>query len=180
MLIQLLANHPQAIGPIVRNTPIWVWALLAGLLALGLSQLRDRNASLVRVTSMPIGMTVFSAWGTLSAFGASPLLPQVMTAWIGAAAVVAALLGLLPSPARYDAARRSYALPGSVVPLLLIAGIFLLKYGVGVELAMAPQLATDGQYALVVAGLYGAFSGVFLGRATGLWRLALRAPLAAA
>ena len=63
---------------------------------------------------------------------------------------------------------------GVFVPLLLIVGIFMVKYVVGVELAMAPRLAHDAQYALVVATLYGAFTGVFVGRAARLWRLALR------
>ena len=58
----------------------------------------------------------------------------------------------------------------------LIAGIFLVKYVVGVELAMAPRLMQDTQYALTVAGLYGAFTGIFVGRAARLWRLALRGP----
>jgi hypothetical protein len=79
-----------------------------------------------------------------------------------------------PQQARYDAATRTYAIAGSVVPLLLIAGIFSVKYVVGVELAMAPRLMRDPQYALTVAGLYGAFTGIFIGRAARLWRLALR------
>jgi hypothetical protein len=44
---------------------------------------------------------------------------------------------------------------------------------------MAPRLIQGMQYALVVAALYGAFTGVFVGRASRLWRLALR-PAAAA
>ena len=39
---------------------------------------------------------------------------------------------------------------------------------------MQPQLARDGQYTLVVGTLYGAFSGIFAGRAARLWRLVLR------
>ena len=58
------------------------------------------------------------------------------------------------------------------MPLLLIVGIFLVKYVVGVELTMAPGLVGDAQYALVVAGLYGLFTGIFVGRAWRLWRLA--------
>jgi hypothetical protein len=35
-----------------------------------------------------------------------------------------------------------------------------------------PTLARDGSYTLVVAAVYGMFSGIFLGRAARLWRLA--------
>jgi hypothetical protein len=176
MLIQLVTQHPEAIVPILHRTPLWVWGLLAGLLALGLSQLRARSASLVRISLLPLGMTAFSAWGTVSALGSSPLLAEALGIWTLTAMAAFALVAPGRPKAHYDAAARSYALPGSVVPLALIAGIFLVKYVVGVELAMAPQLLRDSQYTLTVAALYGCFSGIFVGRATRLWRLALRAP----
>jgi len=43
---------------------------------------------------------------------------------------------------------------------------------------MEPQLAQNSPYVLCVAGLYGAFTGVFVGRAARLWRLALRPAVA--
>ena len=39
---------------------------------------------------------------------------------------------------------------------------------------LAPNLVRDSQYTLTVAALYGAFTGVFVGRAMRLWKLALR------
>jgi hypothetical protein len=180
MLVQLVARHPEALGSIVHQTPTWVWGLLAALLALGATQLRRRSASLARVSALPVGMTVFSLWGTFAAFGSSPMLAQVIVAWAIAAGAVFALVARGRAQASYDPGSRTYALPGSVVPLLLISGIFLVKYAVGVELAMAPPLARDPQYALTVAALYGAFTGMFLGRAARLWRLALRNDAAAA
>lgn len=174
MLLQLVANHPEALVPILRNTPVWVWGLLAALLALGISQLRDRTASLARVSLLPLAMTVFSVSGTFSALGRSPYLAGAIAAWVVAAIIAFALLAPGRAAAQFDPVRRSYRLPGSAVPLLLIVGIFLVKYVVGVELAMAPRLAQDPQYALTVATLYGAFTGVFVGRASRLWRLALR------
>lgn len=182
MLLQLVVQHPEAIAPILRNTPVWVWGLLAGLLALGFSQLRDRTATLARVSLLPVAMTVFSLSGTISALGASPHRTGVVAAWILAALLAFAAVAPGRAAAQFDAVRRTYRLPGSVVPLLLIVGIFLVKYVVGVELAMAPRLVDDTQYALTVAGLYGAFTGIFVGRASRLWRLALRtgtAPAAA-
>jgi hypothetical protein len=75
---------------------------------------------------------------------------------------------------RYDPATRSFRLPGTLVPLFLILGIFLTKYGVGVELAMQPRLAADASFAFGVAAVYGLFNGLFAGRAARLLRLALR------
>lgn len=176
MLLQLITQHPEAIVQILRSTPSWVWGLLAGLLALGASQLRDRTAGLVRVSLLPLGMTLFSVSGTASALGATPHRAMAIGAWLIAAALAFALLarGRGDAAAQYDPARRLFLLPGSVVPLLLIVGIFLVKYVVGVDLAMAPQLVQEAPYVLTVAALYGTFTGIFVGRASRLWRLWLR------
>lgn len=176
MLLQMLVNQPQMLGRVIQNTPPFVWALLVGLISLGLGQARTRTASLTRITVMSIAMTALSIWGTVSAFGASPLFGYVMLAWMLAAASMLAVIAPMAPPrgAAYDAASRSFALPGSWIPMLLILGIFLTKYVVGVDLTMQPSLARDGQYTLVVGALYGTFSGVFAGRAARLWRLAYR------
>ncbi|RYF35704.1 MAG: hypothetical protein EOO25_22150, partial [Comamonadaceae bacterium] len=36
MLLQLITQQPQVVGTILKNTPVWVWGLLAGLSWLGL------------------------------------------------------------------------------------------------------------------------------------------------
>lgn len=176
MLIQLVIEHPQALGQIVKNTPTWVFGLLAALLALGLSQVRTRDVSAMRMAITPAAMTGLSLWGTISAFSASPLFGYVLLAWAAGAALMLALISPMSAPrgTAYNAATRSFTVPGSVVPLMLILGIFMTKYIVGVELAMQPGLAHDGQYTLVVGGLYGLFSGTFAGRAARLWRLAMK------
>lgn len=174
MLIQLLIQHPQAIETVLKSTPAWVWGLLAALVALGLSQVRTRTVSTLRMALTPLGMIGFSLWGTVSAFSASPLFGYVLFAWaVGAVALLALIGTRQPDPAaHYDAAARSFTLPGSWLPLALILGIFSVKYVVGVELAMQPALAHDGLYTLVAGGLYGLFSGAFAGRALRVFRLA--------
>lgn len=133
MLLQLLATHPEALLPILRGTPLWVWVLLASLLVLGISQLRDRTASLTRVSLLPLVMTIVSVSGTFSALHATPHQSLSISAWLIAAAVAFALTlhARGANAAKYDPVRRLYFQPGSVVPLVLIAGIFLAKYVVG-------------------------------------------------
>ena len=174
MLLQLITNQPQVVGTILKNTPMWVWGLLAALLALGLSQLRARTASLTRIAIVPLAMTGFALWGIASAFGASGQILWVMLAWAVPAAVISAILapGAAAQGTRYDRSTRTYALPGTAVPLVLILGIFLTKYAVGVELTMQPRLAQDATFAMQIAALYGVFNGFFTGRAIRLLRLA--------
>lgn len=171
-------NHVPAQGKpmlvqIALNTPLWVWGLLAALVVLGLTQVRDRSAGLPRTVVTPLAMGSLSLWGVVSGFGASP---AVLGAWLAAAAVPVTVLLMRPLPAgvRYDAARREFALPGSWVPLALILGIFSVKYATGVTLAMHPALRVDPSFALAVATLAGLFSGIFAGRTLRLLRLAVR------
>ncbi|MGE0333380.1 MAG: DUF6622 family protein [Ramlibacter sp.] len=158
---------------IAINTPVWVWGLLAALVVLGLSQARDRSVGLTRTMVLPLGMGVFSLSGLVTGLGASP---TVLGTWLVAAAVALAAVLVRPLPAgvRYDAASRSFALPGSWVPLVLILGIFSIKYATGVALAMQPALRADAAFALAVAAASGLFSGIFAGRTLRLLRLARR------
>jgi uncharacterized membrane protein len=177
----LLAPHihptphqgPFMIARILSNTPLWVWGLLAALLALGFSQTRSRTAGIPRLVLMPLGLGAFSLWGTLSAFGASA---TVLGSWFAATVLLLLVVTQIRMPAgvRYDRDTRLFALPGSWVPMLLILGIFITKYAVGVSLAMQPDLKANGNFVLAITTLYGVFSGIFAGRTVRLLRLALR------
>lgn len=176
MLLTLAIHQPQALVTIVQKTPSWVWGLLAALLWLGMAQLAQRQVRAARVMLMPVAMAGLSAYGLASGFGAAGQAGGVFLAWIAAAALLtAASLALRPLPpagARYDAASRSFHLPGSAAPLVLIMGIFFTKYLVGVELALQPKLVHDTTFALEIAALYGLINGLFMARAVRLWRLA--------
>jgi hypothetical protein len=174
MLIPTLIDHPQVILPVLRGTPPWVWGLLAGLLALGITQLRDRTAGLVRVSIMPVAMTAFALWGLNTAFGNSLTFGYAVMAWMLVAAVVFAGIAATSAPrgTTFDPAERVFFLPGSWVPLALIVAVFLTRYVVNVDIAMEPSLKSDGAYTVIVAGIYGFSTGLFAGRAARLWRLA--------
>ena len=161
------------IAQILINTPVWVWGLLAGLLVLGFSQTRSRSVGLARVVLLPLGLGAFSLYGTVSAFGASP---AVLGSWLATAVVLVLVVTqfALPAGTAYDSVTRRFQLPGSWVPMVLIMGIFLTKYAVGVNLVMHPELKVHTNFSLAIGTLYGVFSGVFAGRAVRLVRLAVR------
>ncbi len=173
MLIQILAQQPNMLAAIVKGTPVWVWGLLAALLALGLSQLADRNISLQRAAMVPLAMLGLAVYGMVSAFGNSGQLAPVALAWLASVSMTTGLLLQVPTPAgtRFDTASARFTVPGSAVPLLIILGIFMTKYGVGVEMAINPAVSRDAGFVLTVATLYGAFNGIFLARALRLLRL---------
>ncbi len=158
---------------ILSSTPRWVFVLFAVLFWLGARQLLASSVSLLRITLLPVAMTGLAVYGVLSAFGDSP---GALAGWIVAAVSLATLVLQRPLPAttRYDVARRTFHVAGSIVPLALMMGIFFTKYVVGATLAMHPELAHQHDLAMGIGTLYGGFSGVFAGRGLRLWKLAMR------
>ncbi|MCB2018807.1 MAG: hypothetical protein KDF54_15055 [Hydrogenophaga sp.] len=158
MLIQLLTQHPEALVDIVSRTPHWVWGLFAGLLLLGITQLRDRRLGLRRALLPTLGLTAFALFSLGKDLAPTPWLASGLLVWLTAAATVLALVARrAPRPGTaYDPASGRFSVPGSVMPLLTILAIFLLKYTLGIELAMQPALRFEASFALAMAAGYGA------------------------
>ncbi len=158
---------------ILMHTPLWVWLLLMALVGLGLAQTRDREVSLARVTVLPLVMVALSLTGVLGAFRHLPIALLAWAVGIAGALVLAPRLVQVRG-ASWSSTTGRLHLPGSWLPLCLFTGLFTLKYAAGVNLALHPQLASDSLFAGACCLAYGAFSGLFLGRALPLRALALR------
>lgn len=158
---------------IITRTPPWVWAIMVVLLWVGLKQTLPRSVSLRRITVLPLVMIGLSLAGMFTAFGTGN---HALLAW-GIAAAIAVTVVMtrnLPQGTQFNAWTQHFHIPGSWTPLVLMMGIFITKYAVGVALTMHPDLARDALFSQSVGALYGSFSGVFTGRALRLWRLAGR------
>jgi hypothetical protein len=164
---------------ILIHTPKWVFVCFAALLWFGARQMLASSVSLTRATLMPAVMIGLSLFGVASAFGDSPM---ALPAWAAATLAALALMTQRPLPAstRYDAASRRFHVAGTAVPLALMTGIFLTKFTVGVLLAIRPELGHQATFEIGISALYGAFTGIFAGRAIRLWRLAIQGDRAAA
>lgn len=175
MLISLIFQHPEALPSILGRTPAWVWGLLAGLIALGVSQAFDRRASVTRVALLPLSMAGLSFFSLGSVLKASPNLPTALAIWllaaVASAGVAMAWRATPPAGTHFDANRRQFSQPGSLVPLLLILAIFFTKYSVAIELTLQPGLVQHTGFVLSLAAVYGLFNGIFAARALRLWRL---------
>lgn len=154
---------------IFRYTPPWVWAMLAALVALGLSQWRERRVAPARLFILPGVLLALGLWSTAQSFAAPAL---ALPVWAAAAFVTTTLASRLPPPAgvRWDAAAQHLVLPGSALPLVVILAVFGLRYAGSVALALHPAWRADLAVALPMAAAYGAVSGLLVGRALGLRR----------
>lgn len=155
---------------ILSHTPVWVWGLLAALIALGHSQTRQRRVAPWRLLLLPLVLLGLGLWSMAPGFIALPLAALVWLVALGAAAALAAgrpaRAGVqwLPSDQRLQ-------VPGSWVPMLLILGVFSLRYAANVGMAFNPGWRNAPDVLLPLALLYGGFSGLFLGRALVLLKL---------
>ena len=155
---------------ILQHTPLWVWGLLAALVALGSTQIKTRQMTLRRAALMPVAMVGLSLFGVLSSFGGHAL---PMLAWLAGAAVSVAGARACGawSGAAWSQRDARFNVPGSWLPMALILTLFAIKYGVGVSLALHPGLKDEALFASAACLAYGVFSGLFLARAINFWTL---------
>jgi hypothetical protein len=158
---------------ILQHTPVWVWGLFAALVALGLWQARDLEMTLIRVTVLPLVLIALSLSGVLNAFGHSPIALGGWAAGVAAAQIFGRQFVAVRG-ARWSAEAGLLHVPGSWLPLVLIVGLFCVKYFAGASLALHPALASDSNFAGLCSLAYGSFSGLFLARALSMRSLATR------
>lgn len=158
----------------LHHIPTWVFVLFFALIAFGVAQSFPRSVTLRRSTVLPLGLLGLSLMGVSSAFGSQPL---ALLAWVaGVAGAVAVLHRRVDlSAVRFSAATQRFQMPGSWWPLALMMGLFSLKFGVGMTLALHPEARASAELAVTASAAYGLFSGLFLGRAMALWALARQA-----
>ena len=151
------------ITTVISRTPLWVWVLLAALVALGLMQARDHVLTRTRVLIQPIALGAMSFWSASSAFGWHAL---VQPTWLVGFALGFVLNQSLRLPRRVQAMPDGrFAVGASWVPLGLILAIFMMRYVGAVSLAVVPQLAALPLFAAAVSLLYGLPSGLLAARA---------------
>lgn len=164
------------------HTPLYVWAILGFLVYRGVLASRTRELTLRKLCIIPLVMLALSLSGVIGSFGLTGMAPY---AWAVGALAGTALAWSMSNPRAITAfpERGTVQRAGSWLPLVLMLGIFCMKYAVAVTLAVAPAQAHAAGFVLTVCSLYGMFSGIFLGgllRTLNVYRQAAGQPLQAA
>ena len=149
---------------ILSRTPLWVFALFALLVALGVQQSRPREIGRTRVAVLPAIFLPLSLRGVWNAFGAEALAVAGWLAGVGAAVLINRA-ARLPRVVSYAAETRRFRVAGSWAPLAIMMAIFFLRYAIAVSIAMRPALVVDPAFFTAVGFAYGLISGTFLARA---------------
>lgn len=160
---------------VLQHTPLWVWALFAALLALGLSQRRTRQVRPGQLLVLPLALLALGLWSMAPGFVAQPV---VALLWIAALAIGIALGRRLTPPAgtAWLAQTQRLQLPGSWWPMVIIVLIFSLRYASGVGQALHPEWRADLAVQVPLALVFGTLSGLLLGRSFGLLALTRSEP----
>jgi predicted dienelactone hydrolase/hypothetical membrane protein len=154
---------------ILSYTPRWVFGLFFVLCALGLMQTRTRRVRFSLALLLPIGMLMLSLLGVF----------QYTRYWI--AAIGCWLVGLVAvcmiasrimdgGFVKWNDSSARLIVRGSWVPLLVILGIFITRYLLGVARALQFQPLDQWPLQMLVAGGLGAWSGYFACRARRCWQ----------
>lgn len=125
---------------ILAGTPLWVWAVLLLLVALGARRLRPKRTHLLVAALAP---TAFTVWSLSGVAGATRLGPAslVIGVWAAALVVGALTVKLHRGPSIEHLGGGVFAFPATAVPLLQYLTVFAIRYALGVAAALDPASA---------------------------------------
>lgn len=151
----------EKITQILMYTPRWVFGLLAGLVILGLTQVRTRKIPIQAAFIMPVAMLMMSLIGTFMDLGFTWI---TISFWLlGAVSVTLFFVKFSnKTSASYDQATRKLTLQGSWIPLFVIMAIFCVRYALGMSLGMKLTIVQAFYFAPVLSFTLGSLSGYFI------------------
>lgn len=148
---------------ILAHTPLWVWAMLAFLVYRGWSAGFDRETAIVKVALVPLLMLGLSGHGLYELAHADALaLSVALTVAIASGIASWAAAGKAGTVAYPERGR--VFLRGSWFPLVMMVGVFAVKYTMGVLKAMHSSYMEGASVIIAVSALYGLFIGISAGR----------------
>jgi hypothetical protein len=161
-----LAVNPGHTMTILQQVPVWVFGLLAALVALGLLQTRTRQVPRRRLLGIGIALTLVTLAGVAQLWRNTPWLGLGLISWGLSCLFVTWAFGQSHEQTRPEHAANSGRLtvPGSWLPLALYMAIFFCKFVVGMLSATAPELLHNVSSAIGISALYGLFSELFNAR----------------
>jgi len=148
----------RALIAILGHTPLWVYAVLAVLVVLGVQALRARTLPLWRLLAVPV---LFAGWGALSIALRALDAPAAGLAWLvfGVAGAAIARATAATDQLRIARAGGTVEVPGSALPLVRNIIVFIAKYILSVAIILAP--AERGTLYLGDAAVAGLMFGYF-------------------
>ena len=156
-------QHAPSLLDILAHIPLFVWGILAAIVAMGVRMSRPMTMSTKRVVILPLVWLAFGIWGVNSASGLLSVAGLAWAAGIASGVAVIRAIGW-PGQVSFDAAADRFQVRGSWVPLGLMLSIFVLKAYAAMTLAMHAGVAHQMGFIAGTSIAFGFLSGCFLGR----------------
>lgn len=157
----------------LNNTPLWVYLVLLGLLVLGYQQSKDRQVGHVRLLILPLILLMFSFYGVLSSFGFT-FLPVLAWSLGFLPLMVFARTLLKPKIVSFSPTTATFHIRGSWLPMVLLLGIFSVKYAIGYSTARHLPILQELWFIICVCLVLGLLGGVLTTRAIAIWVISLK------
>lgn len=146
---------------ILTHTPLFVWAILAFLIARGVLSMRTRDVDVRKLFIIPVVMVILALQDIATRYGFAA---GALAAWAGTAAVTAwSIVAFTRTRIEAGATPGSLRLRGSWTPLAAMLAVFVTKYTVIVSMAMHPPLGHDAAFVAAACAASGLCSGFFVG-----------------
>lgn len=148
----------------VQGTPLYVWGILAYVIAVGIYFLKDRKSSLAKIALMPC---LFIVWSLVSLKGHYGLTTYSVGAWL-VGALIGCSFGWLFSnsnpPRLIDRSKAIFVIPGGAAFMALTLSFFLLKYIRGAAFHMHPEFLQNPKTIVMDLIFTGFLVGFLFGR----------------
>lgn len=168
------SSSPVAMTPtvleILAYTPRWVFGVFFVLCVLGVMQTRTRRVRGGLALVLPVAMLGLSIAGV---FQYTDHWLSGLVSWLVGAVIVSALVASVKDVdgVTFDDSTGRLRVKGSWTPLLVILGIFITRYALGVASALHAEALAHWPQQMLVAGGLGAWSGYFAYRTWRCWRV---------
>ncbi len=144
------------------HLPVWPFAILAVLLAVGYRQSRSRLVRPATLVTLAAAMLALSLFGVIATFGAGAV---PVLAWAAGFAATVWFGAPLVAPRGLAHEGGAVRMPGSWVPMGLMLGIFMTKFGLGFAAGVHAEVLRQAWFIAAACAALGLLSGAFAARA---------------
>ncbi|HJO92145.1 MAG TPA: DUF6622 family protein [Victivallales bacterium] len=142
---------------ILQGTPFWVYLIFILLIKRGISACKENTISIKKVFIAPIVVFILSLHKIN--------IPYLYIIFFICGLVIGYLIYKKMSII-YNKDTKKIIMPGSIIPLILMIGVFVKSYSIGYLEATSPAMLHTPHIMILTDIVSGLFSGIFIGRAT--------------
>lgn len=149
---------------IIKETPLYVWAILAYVVAIGIFNLKDHSVTLNKLVFVPL---IFIIWSLVSMHYSYGLTVYSFGIWLLGVAIGCGFGWLFAQKKSIHIIDRSKGLiliPGGLSVLMIMVSFFIFRYIRGAAFAMNPELINSMHVVVLDLVFSGILTGFFLGR----------------